>query len=559
MSAAPTLPRLRSLRNRHDTAALREQRALLRDVAALRLRRWRDLQALHEDLLFLCAFAGSAAIARAARAALGATSQRLRALPAAERARADDSGIAGSITRQVYPFPLARWLAREEAADIDWRNVVDETALGAVLRARLAPAAREAFDSGDYGAREFAAIARPAACRSDLQWLSSDARAQGDWDRAEASIVWRLGESRRSVTRNVLAGVARRMRTGLRRPPADVRAAITAPLDAIELLPRRRAAKVIDCARAALTARCREVDAMTYPNLDEVWWCDLGEGVALAVIGIAHERRLALETNTGYLLLANGVPIGYGGVTPLFRQANTGINIFEPFRGSEAAFLWVQMLRAFHTLYGSTRFIINAYQFGAGNAEAIRSGAFWFYYRLGFRPQAAAIAALAEREAKRLAADRDHRSDARTLRALASCDLHLDLPGFSAADHFDEPLLPRAGERAARMLAAGQGGPLALARELGIDDCRGWPQRERAGFGWLAPVFTELGSERWAQADRDALACLLRAKGLPQERTFALRATRAARAFRALRAALQAGRSPSRPGSPVPDASPSSK
>ena len=144
--------------------------------------------------------------------------------------------------------------------------------------------------------------------------------------------------------------------------------------------------RVVACARAALAARCREVNAITYPNVDEVWWCDLGCGVALAVIGIARAHRLTLETNTGYLLLANGVPIGYGGVTPLFRQANTGINIFDPFRGSEAAFLWTQMLRAFHTLYGSTRFVINAYQFGAGNAEAIKSGAFWFYYRLGFRP-----------------------------------------------------------------------------------------------------------------------------------------------------------------------------
>lgn len=542
MSVTTTLAHLRTARNRYGVAALREQRALLRDVAALRLRHWRELQALHEDLLFLCAFAGSAAIARTARKLLGTMSQRLRALPAAERARADDSGIAGSITRHVYPFPLARWLAGSEVADIDWRAVEDETALDAVLRALLAPAAREAYDSGDYAAREFAAIARPLACRSDLRWLSSNARGEDDWDRAEASIAWQIGDSRHSVTCNVLAGVVRCPRTGLRRPQVDVRADIATPLEAIELLPRRRAAKVIDCARAALAARCREVNAMTYPNLDEVWWCDLGEGVALAVIGIARERRLTLETNTGYLLLANGVPIGYGGVTPLFRQANTGINIFEPFRGGEAAFIWTQMLRAFHTLYGSTRFIINAYQFGAGNVEAIRSGAFWFYYRLGFRPQAKAVRTLAEREAQRLAADRHHRSDARTLRALASSDLHLDLPGFAAADHFDESLLPRAGERAARLLAAGQGAPFTLARELGADDCRRWPHHERAGFELLAPVFARLGSEEWPAAERETLAGLLRAKGLPQERTFALRATRATAAFRALRAALQAGR-----------------
>ena len=112
--------------------------------------------------------------------------------------------------------------------------------------------------------------------------------------------------------------------------------------------------------------------------------------VILALIGVLPAQRLLLEANYGYVLLSNGVPIGYGGVSPLFRQANTGINVFDPFRGSEATYLWAQTLRAFRSLFGVRRFIINGYQFGAGNAEAIASGAYWFYYRLGFRPTSAA-------------------------------------------------------------------------------------------------------------------------------------------------------------------------
>jgi hypothetical protein len=282
----------------------------------------------------------------------------------------------------------------------------------------------------------------------------------------------------------------------MRRPGDDVATRIETPLQSIERLPRARASQVVGCARAALAARCREVNAMTYPNLDEVWWCDLGDGVALAVIGIAREQRLALETNTGYLLVANGVPIGYGGVTPLFRQANTGINVFDPFRGSEAAFLWIEMLRAFHTLYASRRFVINAYQFGEDNAEAIQSGAFWFYYRLGFRPASLATRKLAAREAQRMAGDRKYRSDARTLRALASGDLHLDLPGFDQADYFDEALLAKAGARAAQRVAresavsrtlAQRNVAVALARDLGVHDFENWPPAERMGFTQLAP------------------------------------------------------------------------
>jgi hypothetical protein len=457
------LHRLRALRNVYSAAAERELRALLRALASQPLRKWSEVAQLHEDLLFICAFPGSPALRRLARAGLRSIAARMRALSRAERALADDSGMAGSTTRHVFPFPVARWLAHEamEDAEIDWRNFEDPALLDGVVGALLTGAEREAFDSGEYGTREFIALARPTDADSDLEWLMEGAKASpqvtariaDDWDSAEVPIVWQLADSRASVTHNALPGNDATCRTGMRRPAGNAIAEIEKPLAAIERLPRRRASQVVASARAALAARCREVNAMTYPNADEVWWCDLGEGVALAVIGIAEPHRLALETNTGYLLYANGVPVGYGGVTPLFRQANTGINVFDPFRGSEAAYLWTQMLRAFRTLYGSDRFVVNPYQFGAGNAEAIRSGAFWFYYRLGFRPALPSTRTLAAREAARMAADRKYRSDARTLRQLASGDLHLDLSGFDAADHFDEALIAPAGARAARELS----------------------------------------------------------------------------------------------------------
>lgn len=531
---ASVLAKLRGLRNAHSAQAERDQRALLREAARVRPRKWRELAQFHEDLLFIAAFPASLATRRQARALLRTMGQRVRELPRNERPLADDSGIAGSITRHVFPFPIAQLLARNENADIEWRDLDDESSLDGVVRPLLAPAAQEALDSGEYGTREFAALARPADVATDLRWLTSHASAADAWDAAEVPVAWQLGDSRRSVTRNVLQGDDPVLRTGMRRPDKDTLAAIEVPLPGVEVLSRREALRVIDCARAALAARCREVNAMTYPNADEVWWCELGEGVALAVIGIAPAHRLALETNTGYLLLSNGIPIGYGGVTPLFRQANTGINIFDPFRGGEAAYLWTQLLRAFHTLYGSRRFVINAYQFGAGNAEAIRSGAFWFYYRLGFRPADAAIAKQASREASRLAADRMHRSDARTLRALASCDLHLDLPGYDARDYFDESLIAKAGARAARQLAAN---PRA-GEELRPADFDHWSASERRGFDMLAPVFAGLRID--GADDRGALQSMLRAKALPHERTFATRSLRARGAFRALAAALSA-------------------
>lgn len=557
-ASAALLARLRAVRGTYGADAEREKLRLLAALDALRLSTWKQLAALHEDLLFLRAFSGGAPVRSRAIRMLRAIGARVRQLPRDHRVRADDSGIAGSTTRHVFPFAVAHWLAREAPGDaeVDWRNLDDPACLDPFVSALAAGAEGEAFDGGDFGTREWIALARRSGARSDLQWLTESAaatparlaQAAAAWDAADVPVAWQLRDSRWSVTHNALAGVAPVYRTSLRRPAADVAADVVRPLASIERLPRTRARQVAAAARAALAVRCREVNAMTHPNLDEIWWCDLSEGAALAVIGIARERRLTLETNTGYLLFCNGVPVGYGGVTPLYRQANTGINVFDPFRGAEAAFLWTQMLRAFHTLYGSRRFIVNPYQFGAGNAEAIASGAFWFYYRLGFRPALAATRTLAAREAQRMAGDRAYRSDAKTLKALANGDLRFDLPGFDEGDHFDEALLPRAGALAARTIAreatwsrAGAVKRIAqrLAADLGIDDFARWSSQERRGFEFLAPVVAGVpGIRDWSPADRAAAAAMLRAKAAPQERGFALKALRAPGFFRELRHAL---------------------
>jgi len=63
-------------------------------------------------------------------------------------------------------------------------------------------------------------------------------------------------------------------------------------------------------------------------------------------------------------------------------------------------------------------FTIDPYQLGLGNDEAIESGAFWFYRKLGFRPMDPAIERLARAEEKR-----GRRSSAATLRKLAASAL----------------------------------------------------------------------------------------------------------------------------------------
>ena len=52
--------------------------------------------------------------------------------------------------------------------------------------------------------------------------------------------------------------------------------------------------------------------------------------------------------------------------------------------------------------------------------EGIESGAWWFYFKLGFRPRDPAIVALASRQTERMSRRASHRSGPRVLERLAS-------------------------------------------------------------------------------------------------------------------------------------------
>ena len=536
-NARELLERLAAARRSHAPGAAGVKLELLGALGSLRLRRAGELAALHGDLLFLKAFPDDAEVRRAAERALASFAKRMRGLRAREIARLEDSALAGSVSRHTFEAAVAFWLAEHFGADaeIDWQNVDDSSGVDFLLGLVIARAEQDALESERLTTRQWLKRAKGPARATDLSWLLGEltrqratrASWQALYDRAGIPVAWRLRDGAGAATHNALPQSPIRFRSrGLRRLPPDPKRLIATPLDNIALVDRRRGERMIDATRAALTARCREVYAISHANPEEVYFADLGEGTALALIGVLPARRLSLESNYGYLLLSNGVPVGYAGVTPLYRQANTGINVFEPFRGGEAAFLCIQTLRAFRTLFGVSRFLLNPYQIGAGNQEAIESGAFWFYYRLGFRPVARELAALAATERMRHRASPRHRTDAATLRRLARSDVELVLPGAVARDRFAEAWLADLSLLASGELAAANGGSRArdaerlaarVARALGTRGLARWGDAEREAFTALAPLLALLKLESLDARARAGLVRLMRAKGAPQE------------------------------------------
>ncbi len=548
--ASQALRALERLLPVYGGAAGSEKRRLLAELATLRFERAKQLVALQRAICFLSAFPDDAAVHRAARRLGAGFAARVARLPSVERERLDDSGAAGSLTRHSYAAAAARWMRRRcaGAVDIDWKAETAADALAALIAPRLEPMEAEAVDLSKAGLRKWLARAIGGSGDTALAWLLAQAgrgavRREFDraFDAAEVPLAWRL-DDRAGIAGNLLRRPIVPRAAGLRRASGDSRSTITQPMP-VERLSRREAARALEVWRAALWSRTRSVLQIEQPNLDECYLADFGAGVQFAAVGVLPAYRGVLEVTYGHLLLANGVPIGYGGFTPLFAQVNTGINVFPEFRGSEAAFAFEQALRAMHSIAGNARFIVNPYQFGAGNDEALASGAYWFYYRLGFRSADAPVRALADKEFARLRADRRYRVPIATLRRLAACDIHLDLAADAGDKFFDEGWLNDLGAGITTAIAregrASRAEALAsmekrIAGLLGIR-LADLSAVERRGFAQFAPLLAQIDDlAAWPKADLDALAQLVRARWAAQERGFVA----AIRAHERLRAGL---------------------
>jgi hypothetical protein len=294
-----------------------------------------------------------------------------------------------------------------------------------------------------------------------------------------------------------------------------------------------------------MITRQRDLDAFAYGDARDVRIVDDGDGLAFVLIGMLPERRTLLPAVYGMLTLQNGVPIGYSQVDVIGGNAAISFNAFPTFRGGETAHTFARLLAAIRFVFDAGAFSIEPYQLGQGNDEGIETGAWWFYYKLGFRPRAAAPRRIARAELGRIKANPRHRSSPATLRKLAEGHLFFD---FDPAHPRGLPPVAALGARVAARLARHPAANRANAlddasRELmrftGLRSLRGFTANERLAWRRWSPFVLALpGLPRWSAADRRAIARVVRAKGGRRESDFAALFAahpRLARALSALR------------------------
>lgn len=530
------LDRLEKLKTHFGAVHEARLRKLLNTLARRRFPDAASLIRFHEALLFIRAYPQSPALLSDVSGILNSFAgyvDRLRATveDLSEFEEPEISGIAGATLSAVFSYGAARQLAQQHpaAVDIDWEWYDKTGHLGRTLPRLLPLLEEDSLVEANVPYREWFGAAAGRG-RQGLKWLMKrfsalplSHREQAElYDSLELLLRWDLGNSpaTRSRMRLPVRKIYYHDRALLSRRSVSLERELEGPPLPVARLSQPRGEKILRLMRDTSAMRYRELHGFTHGDPGRVLKADAGRGVEIYLIGVLPEHRLPLRAYHGAMFFKNGVPVGYIEGLSLFERMEVGFNLYYTFREGETAWLFARTLRLMRQVLGVNCFSMDPYQIGLQNEEAISSGAFWFYRKLGFGPVLPAQAALAEKEERKLRIRPGYRTPARTLRRLAESPMVFEAPGAAQGDweRFQVRNLGLAVQR--RMAERFDGdavkmrrmAPASVARALGAEPAS-WREAQRQGFENLALVLSLIPHlARWPRADKEAAVRIMRAK-----------------------------------------------
>ncbi len=540
-AAGRLLSALEESRNRFGPGEGARVVRLLDRVGTKRFTDPRSLIRFHEALLFLRAFPHSPAVIRKTQSLLRSfwkTVAQLRQAGAdmEEFDTFEDSGVAGTRMSDTLSFDVMRWLVRRMPGRIavDWENYEEERAMGSTWPRFMPLLDEDAFVEANIPWLRWLQTAQGRKTASP-EWLVrrfedlpvSDREKAELYDSLRVPVYWELGNLPLTRTRN-WDRPARPFchdEPLLTRGQVSLRKELSRRLPTLTLLSRRRGEAIMDKIREVMLVRYRELYGTTLGDPASVVRADVGRGVEMYFWNLPPSRRLPLRAYVAGFTLKNGVPINYVEAIGLFEWMEVGFNTFYTFRGGEVAWIYAQALRCLCSLMGTTCVSVYPYQIGQNNDEALESGAFWFYRKLGFRPGRADLLRLTQEEERKIAARAGYKTSIRTLRRLAEGHMFYELPG-SEVGAWDRFSTRNIGLRVNQRMAERFGGDAgwireasaeSVARALGVR-VASWTARERESFENLALVLALVPDlPSWTKEEKEAMVRIIRAKSKPDE------------------------------------------
>jgi hypothetical protein len=584
-------------------------------LAQLAQKRFSDPVALirfHEALLFFRAFPPGVSLIPKLEQFLDTFHERVDHMQhlGADMSAFDDfdtSGIAGTVMQDALSFDAVRWLASRipRQIEIAWDDYLDdsqnERAL-ASLWPRLMPLLAEDSDVEanipwtrwldcargrerplEWLLRrfeEFPVDADPAGPNGKIRGKHEKGRQsdqekrfahdQQDRDRAalydalRLPVRWHLENLRLSRTRNW----QRPRAFFYHREPLILRSQVSLAQELSQPAPRltklspRGGASVMHFVREVMAVRYRELYGTTLGDPGSVVRVSVGRGVVIHLWNLPRALRLPLRAYVAGFTLKNGVPINYIEAIGLCEWIEVGFNTFYTYRQGETAWIYAQTLRCLCAFTGARCVSVYPYQIGQNNDEAIESGAFWFYRKLGFRSGRADLEQLARREEQKIAANPAHRTPPRILRQLAEAHVFYDLDrydldqhdladehqtagttleerpfkgrversikaaGFSLSGAWDKFSTRNLALRVNRHMAREFDGDSVRIREASVDavsralgvELSDWNPAERLAFeDWSLVLALIPDLRRWMPQEKHDLAKIIRAQAAPNE------------------------------------------
>ena len=507
-------------------------------LASLQGRRLAVAEALirfHDSLLFLRAFPQGPAVVEKAEELLAQIEPQVRRL----RESGSDmepfeseavSGIAGTRLSDTFTYEVARWLTQRYPQQVRAAWDIEEQARSlAIALPRFLPLLED--DSLVEADTPYLEWMKSAAGEGrELAWLLKQfedveipiAQKTEIYDALSIELHWELeaGRASRTLARRPVNAFFFHESPLIRRNQVSLDAEFASAELPVRSLSRQEGEEILDMCRDAVTVRYRELYGTTRGDPSEVYEANPGRGVQIFLWGVPTVRRLPLRAYHAGFTLKNGVPINYIEGISLFEWMEVGFNTFYAYRDGETAWIYAKALHFLRQLTGVSCFSVYPYQLGHENEEAIRSGAFWFYRKLGFRPGRPELLAMTEKEERKIAASKDYRTSARTLRKLAAGHAFYEL-GEQLRGSWDNFSTRKIGFAVQQHLArdfSGSAGKMRLSTRETLSrilkvDLKSWSTLEKNAFdnfAFMLSLAPEI--EHWTTSQKQALVEIIRAK-----------------------------------------------
>ncbi len=442
-SLATAVAELQAVCHRFDGESRRATMACLAGLRRMPLHEGQALLGYHEALLFLCAHPADATMLGRVEAELRRLTAFLKRRRGRHAALSSDQGLPFVSTVTRFSHDCTRWLMGHPHCKLAFDAFSEPSLdLNAVLRLTL-PTLERNETTADLSNDDLLAALRVRPQRR-LDFLVAELSRLDKLPFVKDHLYDALGVfTRITPTHAAFSRAYNRIpvrKTFYQPEPIrnfDSTALMNSPLPPARRWQTAQRAQAVDTIKNAMALSGRETDPATYLDARSLRLFDLERGLAVAIFGMTPERQMVLESYVGFTLFKNGLPAAYGGAWVLGERATFGMNIFEAFRGGESGYMMCQVLRVYRQVFSVRYFEVDAHQFGLDNPDGIATGAFWFYYRYGFRPISAALAALARREKARLAARGGLRSSAALLRRFTGSNMALSFGGSVPPHLFD--------------------------------------------------------------------------------------------------------------------------